>query len=514
MILLLFVLLISLSSVDASRDGSPGSRLSVLITTPPLAGHAYRMLALGEELVRRGHNVTFCTALNWVNLDKKAIGRGMTFLSAGEFPVEEKYLKQIANETVRSNIFLSIPTMLHVFELSIKTTVEYLQQLDLRQWDIIVVDVFLDNTVTCLAQQAGVPVIEVVPRIVYTHLLPEWPFPSGLTLQTDDMTFADRVGEFLTYIMMDIVLRWANPTRLATTNGICDAVFHSHNPQCVEFPCFSLFPIGYEFSRTSLPLVHYVGPLLTKEKTANFSNDLLEWLASKSEEEVVYISMGSVVVQTAEMAQALVNGLQSTRYSAVWSLKKANQFILDGLEINSARIFIADWVPQIQLLQHPAVGMAIVHGGTGGVTEALHNGLPIIVIPFIADQHGNAASVQATGAGIGLKQSQLTAKAIKDSIEAIEMGQHRKEAQKIRKLFIEAGGVDKASDLVELYADIGYQHLVPAYVKYKWSWVQYYNVDVKLLLALLLAGVIYCTAKLFKCCCCCFCRQGSKSKID
>ena len=229
---------------------------------------------------------------------------------------------------------------------------------------------------------------------------------------------------------------------------------------------------------------------------------------------MVYISMGSVVVQTAEMAQALVNGLQSTRYSAVWSLKKANQFILDGLEINSARIFIADWVPQIQLLQHPAVGMAIVHGGTGGVTEALHNGLPIIVIPFIADQHGNAASVQATGAGIGLKQSQLTAKAIKDSIEAIEMGQHRKEAQKIRKLFIEAGGVDKASDLVELYADIGYQHLVPAYVKYKWSWVQYYNVDVKLLLALLLAGVIYCTAKLFKCCCCCFCRQGSKSKID
>ena len=65
--------------------------------------------------------------------------------------------------------------------------------------------------------------------------------------------------------------------------------------------------------------------------------------------------------------------------------------------------------------------------------------------------------------------------------------------------------------IVELYADIGYQHHVPAYVKYKWSWVQYYNVDVKLLLCVLLACVIYCTAKLCKCCCRCCC-SGSKEK--
>ena len=226
---------------------------------------------------------------------------------------------------------------------------------------------------------------------------------------------------------------------------------------------------------------------------------------------MVYITMGSVFVPTAKMVQALVNGLQSTRYSAVWSLRLANRYILDGLQIDSLRIFISDWVPQIQLLQHPVVAMAIVHGGTGGVTETLYNGVPIIVIPYGGDQHGNAARVQAVGAGIGLKQSQLTAKVIKDSIEAIEVGHYRREAQKMRKLFIKAGGVDKASDLVELYADIGYQHHVPAYVKYKWSWVQYYNVDVKLLLCVLLACVIYCTAKLCKCCCRCCC-SGSKEK--
>ena len=41
-----------------------------------------------------------------------------------------------------------------------------------------------------------------------------------------------------------------------------------------------------------------------------------------------------------------------------------------------------------------------------------------------------------------------------------------------------AGGVDKAADLVEFYVNVGYDHLIPGPVKYKWSWIQYYNIDV------------------------------------
>ena len=61
-----------------------------------------------------------------------------------------------------------------------------------------------------------------------------------------------------------------------------------------------------------------------------------------------------------------------------------------------------------------------------------------------------------------------------------------------------AGGVDRAADLVEHYWEVGYDHLIPSYVKYNWSWIQYYNVDVKAVLlavVLVLFLIVYNVAK-------------------
>ena len=114
---------------------------------------------------------------------------------------------------------------------------------------------------------------------------------------------------------------------------------------------------------------------------------------------------------------------------------QSNQYILDGLEIDSSRVFISNWVSQFKLLQHPAIAMAIVHGGTGGITETLYNRVPIIVVPFGFDQMGNAARVQSAGAGIALQQSELTPAVFRDSVERKLDGDYRKKAEQMRKIF-------------------------------------------------------------------------------
>ena len=70
---------------------------------------------------------------------------------------------------------------------------------------------------------------------------------------------------------------------------------------------------------------------------------------------------------------------------------------------------------------------------------------------------------------------------------------------RLKKIFVAAGGVERAAELVEFYEAVGYSHLIPAYAKYNWSWVKYYNVDVYLFLGI----VITIVASFFSFCCCC-----------
>ena len=95
-----------------------------------------------------------------------------------------------------------------------------------------------------------------------------------------------------------------------------------------------------------------------------------------------------------------------------------------------------------------------------------------------------------------------------------ESDDYSEEAKKIRKVFKFAGGVKRAADLVEFYSEVGYDHLIPAFAKYEWSWVQYYNVDVYCVLSLLSCLSFYFFYRSLKCCCKCFCSKAKKPKSD
>ena len=102
---------------------------------------------------------------------------------------------------------------------------------------------------------------------------------------------------------------------------------------------------------------------------------------------------------------------------------------------------------------------------------------------------------------------------ITEAIETVNGEEYRSRVRKLQKMFLQAGGAERAADLVEFYEEVGYEHLVPAYVKYEWSWVQYYNVDVYALLltcVLLVVFIIYKAVQY----CCCKCWRTKKSKVD
>ena len=472
------------------------SPMRVLIATSPFTGHSTPMLALGEELARRGHIVTVCSLESWHEMKRKSEELGLSYISAGNLSTTEKDMRRdyriIMGDVSKSLNMLKMYQYVEKVRKSMGNVVniasEFFLGLDLSAWDLLVVDDVLCRSVACVAKQRGIPVVAAYTK--QYSLPPPWSHPPFITSFTDDLSFTERFRVWVMEGMRSLGLEDMVYTSDATRE-ICRKVFSTSPPDGQEYPAIVGSVFGFEYSRTVLPLVEHVGPMLSSRKP-ELPQDLSKWLEGKPERSVVYISMGSVADVTTDIASAFVRGVEATNLSVVWSLNKLNQAVLSGFTLDSNMFYISHWIPQNTLLQHASLSMTILHAGAGGVHETLYHAVPCIALPMVGDQHGNAARLVSTGAGIRLDMNSLSPENINSAILAIQSdGRYRKEAKRMRELLLNAGGVTRAVDLLESYARLGYQHLVPAYVKYRWSFVQYHCLDVQLLLVAILGSVLY-----------------------
>ena len=67
-----------------------------------------------------------------------------------------------------------------------------------------------------------------------------------------------------------------------------------------------------------------------------------------------------------------------------------------------SNIHILPWLPQDELLAHPQTRLFIGHGGANGVYETVSHGVPMIVIPTMADQYFNAFRLVQRGCALTL----------------------------------------------------------------------------------------------------------------
>ena len=500
--------------VNSNPTSSTIKPLNVLFVSGPLPGHANALLALGEELVRRGHNVTFCSINSKNNLIDKAMERGIKYLSAGEvanYESKRANIHKVAQWLFSSNpwmIYKALMTVIEWQKVSVGLIIDYLINNDVTQWDIVIFDYLLKNSVPCIARYHNVSGIGVFNRPIHND--PPWPYPLAMSGKTDNIIFLDRLSNIPSMFIRSLinhVLFYSSPT----VDKLCNKVFHWGPLEGWEYPAIVRTVIGFEYPRTISPLTEYVGPILSKLNKP-LPTDLSKWIQDKEDKSVIYISMGSIADTSNELVVAFVKSTNSTTYSVVWSLNELHQHFLDDMKLDSHKYFISSWTPQVTLLQHKSISMAILHGGSNGVHEALYYGVPLIVIPQFGDQFDWAAMVEHSGVGIQLKPHQVTSQTIKKSIETIESGEYHKKAQKMSQIMKRAGGVDKAADLVEFYVNVGYDHLIPGPVKYKWSWIQYYNIDVHVTLLCIILIIMYCIVKVCKCCSRCLSMEKLKKE--
>ena len=102
---------------------------------------------------------------------------------------------------------------------------------------------------------------------------------------------------------------------------------------------------------------------------------------------LVYLSLGSLGSADVDLMERLVEVLSRTEHRYVVSKgPRADEFELADNMWGSARL------PQTSIL--PQVDLVITHGGNNTVTEALHFGKPMVVLPLFWDQYDNAERMQ------------------------------------------------------------------------------------------------------------------------
>jgi MGT family glycosyltransferase len=199
-----------------------------------------------------------------------------------------------------------------------------------------------------------------------------------------------------------------------------------------------LYPEEADYER-SRPL----GPMWERLDSCVRKEGLGEFQVPKGEGRLVYLSLGSLGSADVELMQRLVDLLAEGGYRAIVS--KGPQH--DQIELRDGQAG-AELVPQPALL--PLVDAVITHGGNNTVTESLHFGKPMVLLPLFWDQYDNAQRMDELGLGVRLPTFEFEDAQLGEAIERLTGDDAvRGRLKELGRRLQDNPGTERAADCIE-----------------------------------------------------------------
>jgi MGT family glycosyltransferase len=165
------------------------------------------------------------------------------------------------------------------------------------------------------------------------------------------------------------------------------------------------------------------------------------WEPPAGEGPLVYVSLGSLGSADVELMNRLVSALAETPHRYVVS--KGPQHDLIELAPNMTG---GEFLPQPGILPH--ADLVITHGGNNTVTESIHFGKPMIVLPLFWDQHDNAQRMAECGFGVRLPTYEFEDAQLHEAIDRLLSTPNERLAEASARLQSQPG-TTRAADLIE-----------------------------------------------------------------
>jgi UDP:flavonoid glycosyltransferase YjiC (YdhE family) len=323
-------------------------------------GHAFPMIALGAELVARGHDVGLET---WQKWREPAEAAGMRFSPAPEyqvFPTRERPLKPYEAAVIAARVTRS-------FVRSFSP-------------EVVVSDI-LTPAPALAAELEGVPVATVVP-----HVMPDLPpgFPPFSIGARLPRTRLGRAFWKQTYRAVEVGLeqgrREYNDCRARLGLG---PLPWTHTGLSRGLTMIGTFP-QLEYPRTWPSWTRVVGPLMWEPGGPVAT-------PAPGSGPVVLVATSTSQDPTHRLLDACLEGLadEPVRVIAISAPRPA-----------PANAVLVSWMSYAETM--PRCDLVITHGGHGTLVRALASGCPVLVCPAGGDMAENAARVDWAGVGVRL----------------------------------------------------------------------------------------------------------------
>ncbi|KAL6293542.1 hypothetical protein ACE6H2_001684 [Prunus campanulata] len=140
----------------------------------------------------------------------------------------------------------------------------------------------------------------------------------------------------------------------------------------------------------------------------SMDSSCIEWLNSKSEGFVIYVSFGSVSALSNDQMEEIAKGLLDYGHLFLWVIREKEERNEQDNEAEkeeeklSCREELEElgkivlWCCQLEVLSNPSLGCFVTHCGWNSSMESLVSGVPVVAFPLWMDQRTNAKLIEDT----------------------------------------------------------------------------------------------------------------------
>lgn len=389
------------------------TRIHLLVLPYPARGHDLAALQLARKFVPYGVRITVANIFSNMSAELldicKAEGLAVKNLGIRPDPSGSRNLPFLGHiESVQGET--------EGFVSSLSPSVTCILSDIFLGWTQNVADKFhIPRYVICASPAKVLAALLYTPELAAQGILPVDPsqgsqlvdIPGLLPIRKADLSPAV-LSQFGLQFFEQYVYRCCQPAVEAAAGYFVNS-FEDLEPTCIEalrsYPYSqrallkgsslrSVFPVG--------PLVHdaYLEPLRShtngrSQGPIEPETSYLRWLDKQPTASVVYVNFGSIISLSVRQIHELVLGLEASQQPFLLVVRPEDDealpllpesFTADARGVGFVQL---QWVNQLAVLSHPAVGGFLTHCGWNSILESICRGVPLLGWPIQADQKHN-----------------------------------------------------------------------------------------------------------------------------